>query len=262
MTNRYIGSGFIFEYLTKIWLADKFTIIESEVLDKSRKIDFIVEAEGIDRRKTKIGIQLTLNPLDTKLEYFIKSRNEILHNVDKAVYLQIDTNVAENEKRPEKNLITFILENIASIIRKEINGNTQLQAYNVSIYDFDKIKIEQSYDLQTSTSATTTATSPELESKTNATPILAMPEDASIASIIKKSGPGRPIIVQKENDTHIGLIFDECEDKIEIYNYLNNQDTSIIDSSELLRPLKVYVRMRKNKIEGKSDVAIILGIVR
>ena len=134
-SSKYIGQGYVIDYLLQFYLKDKFKSITSlSSQDNASKLNFIVENEN----GYKLGVHVTINTDDSKAAAFIKRKPDMLLLVDKALYLHINLSLHENEKLEENQLITNILDNAFVVIKNSFNDIDDTIAYQVSPYGMQK----------------------------------------------------------------------------------------------------------------------------
>ena len=134
-SSKYIGQGYVIDYLLQFYLKDKFKSIQPvNNQDNTSKLNFIVENEN----GVKLGVHVTINTDDSKTASFIKHKPDILLIADKAIYLHINLSLHENEKQDENQLITNILDNAYIVIKNSFSDIDDIVAYQVSPYGMQK----------------------------------------------------------------------------------------------------------------------------
>lgn len=275
MSNKTIGYGSFIEFAIKEILKNNsnYDIEDSEIKDKERQIDFTVTATGFDKKPTSIGVQVVhynqiniagayddgekerllsyRDNFELKKRKFFNSRWEILQNVNKALYIEIDLTITDGDERPHKELLRYVMKNIEAAIDHTINSKKTISTYRVSIY-----KIEETEFL------------PDIPS----VPVLALPDidnnNLLTGYIIRRggrnaSGLSNPIIVREESgDTLIGFMREPYmarDDISEVLGLLANSDAD--ERNNLSEPVKVRFRRRSNdKFPEKGDIALIYSL--
>ena len=68
-SSKYIGQGYVIDYLLQFYLKDKFkSIVSLSSQDNTSKLNFVVENEN----GAKLGVHVTINTDDSKAAAFIK----------------------------------------------------------------------------------------------------------------------------------------------------------------------------------------------
>ena len=113
-SSKYIGQGYVIDYLLQFYLKDKFkSIVSLSSQDNTSKLNFVVENEN----GAKLGVHVTINTDDSKAAAFIKRKPEMLLLSNKALYLPINLSLQENEKLEKNQLITIYLKMLMLLLK-------------------------------------------------------------------------------------------------------------------------------------------------
>lgn len=273
--NKTVGFGSFIEFAVKEILRNNsnYNVEDSEIKDKERQIDFTVTAPGFDKKPTSIGIQVVhynqininnacdegergrlqsyKDNFEQKKRKFFNGRREILQNVSKALYLEIDLTITEGDERPHAELLKYVMKNIEAAIDHTINSKKVIINYRVSIY-----KIE------------------EMDFLPDVHPVFSAPDNDGKSSallngyIIRRGGRNvtglsNPIIVREESgETLVGFMrepYISRNDISEILNLLNNSEAD--ERNHLSEPIKVTFQRQANiKSPEKGDIAMICSL--
>lgn len=245
-SSKYIGQGYVIDYLLQFYLKDKFKSITSlSSQDNASKLNFIVENEN----GNKLGVHVTINTDDSKAAAFIKRKPDMLLLADKALYLHINLSLHENEKLEENQLITNILDNAFVVIKNSFNDIDDTIAYQVSPYGMQK------QDLNKIMTYISEYRHNLLEQKSkNIDELEGDPLEASIIRI-----KGKLIVVELEGgSTHVGVVDYDAVNKDAIVEEMRNAETNMYGRLE--NYIRVLVKMEPNKEPGRPDMARIIAL--
>ena len=264
-SSKYIGQGYVIDYLLQFYLKDKFKSITSlSSQDNASKLNFIVENEN----GNKLGVHVTINTDDSKAAAFIKRKPDMLLLADKALYLHINLSLHENEKLEENQLITHInlslhenekleenqlitniLDNAFVVIKNSFNDIDDTIAYQVSPYGMQK------QDLNKIMTYISEYRHNLLEQRsTNIDELEGDPLEASIIRI-----KGKLIVVELEGgSTHVGVVDYDAVNKDAIVEEMRNAETNMYGRLE--NYIRVLVKMEPNKEPGRPDMARIIAL--
>ena len=245
-SSKYIGQGYVIDYLLQFYLKDKFksiTALSSQ--DNISKLNFIVENEN----GAKLGIHVTINTDNSKAAAFIKHKPDMLLLADKALYLHINLSLHENEKLEENQLITNILENVYIVVKNSFNDIDDTIAYQVSPYGMQK------QDLNKIMTFISEYRHNLLEQKNkNVNELDNNPLEASIIRI-----KGKLIVVELESgSTHVGVVDYDAVNKDAIVEEMRNSETNMYGRLE--NYIRVLVKMEPTKEPGRPDMARIIAL--
>ena len=243
-SSKYIGQGFVIDYLIKNHLSNKFNLPKMDEIDNHSKLNFIVTPKDSDK---KIGVYVTITSDDIKLASFVKRKNDMIAVANKALYLFVNLSLYENEQQNEDKLIGNILNNIEAVINLSLNDNDDLIAYQVSSYGMEKqdlariISYIKEYKIQIADKA-------RIEDELN------NPLEASLVRI-----KGKLLIIKlEEGTTHIGVVDYDATNKENILEEMKNSEVDVY--GKLVNPIKVLVKMEPNKEPGRPDMARIISL--
>ncbi len=244
--NKYIGQGYVIDYLLQFFLRDKFSEITPVTNpEDTSKLQFIIK--NSDTNST-LGVHVTINSDDSKMASFIKRKADMLLTADKALYLHINLTLHENEKMAESNLITNILDNSYVVIKNAFYDMDDTIAYQVSPYGMEK------QDLTKIMSYITEYKNSLLERGKNIDELEGDPIEASIVRI-----KGKLIVVElMSGSTHVGVVDYDATNKEAIVEEMNNAETNIYGRLE--NNIRVLVKMEPNKEPGRPDMARIIAL--
>ncbi len=245
-SSKYIGQGYVVDYLLQYYMKAKFkSIVSISNQDNASKLNFIVENES----GAKLGIHVTINTDDSKIATFIKRKPDMLLAADKALYLYINLSLHENEKLDENQLITNILDNSYIVIKNAFNDIDDTISYQVSPYGMQK------QDLNKVMTYISEYRHNLMEQKNkNIDEIEGDPIEASIIRI-----KGKLIVVELEGgSTHVGVVDYDAVNKEAIVEEMNNAETNMYGRLE--NCIRVLVKMEPNKEPGRPDMARIIAL--
>lgn len=245
-SSKYIGQGYVIDYLLQFYLKDKFksiTALNSQ--ENAGKLNFII----VNENDLKLGVHVTINTDDSKVAAFIKRKPDMLLLSDKALYLHINLSLHENEKLDENQLITNILDNAYVVIKNSFNDIDDTVAYQVSPYGMQK------QDLNKIISYISEYRHNLLEQRSkNIDELDGDPLEASIIRI-----KGKLIVVELESgSTHVGVVDYDAVNKDAIVEEMRNAETNIYGRLE--NYIRVLVKMEPNKEPGRPDMARIIAL--
>lgn len=245
-SSKYIGQGYVIDYLLQFYLKDKFksiTALNSQ--ENAGKLNFII----VNENDLKLGVHVTINTDDSKAAAFIKRKPDMLLLSDKALYLHINLSLHENEKLDENQLITNILDNAYVVIKNSFNDIDDTVAYQVSPYGMQK------QDLNKIISYISEYRHNLLEQRSkNIDELDGDPLEASIIRI-----KGKLIVVELESgSTHVGVVDYDAVNKDAIVEEMRNAETNIYGRLE--NYIRVLVKMEPNKEPGRPDMARIIAL--
>ena len=235
-SSKYIGQGYVIDYLLQFYLKDKFKSIQPvNNQDNASKLNFIVENEN----GVKLGVHVTINTDDSKTASFIKHKPDILLIADKAIYLHINLSLHENEKQDENQLITNILDNAYIVIKNSFSDIDDIVAYQVSPYGMQK------QDLNKIITYIAEYRNNLIEQRNkNIDELEGDPIEASIIRI-----KGKLIVVELESgSTHVGVVDYDAV----------NKDAIIEKSNEEVK--KVNKQFRRGLITDKERFDLVIDI--
>ncbi len=245
-SNKYIGQGYVIDYLLQFYLKDKFkSIVSLSSQDNTCRLNFIVENEN----GAKLGVHVAINTDDSKAAAFIKRKPDMLLLSDKALYLHINLSLHENEKLEENQLITNILENACVVIKNSFNDIDDAIAYQVSPYGMQK------QDLNKIMTFISEYIHNLLEQRNkNIDELEGDPLEASIIRI-----KGKLIVVElMSGSTHVGVVDYDAVNKDAIIEEIRNAETNMYGRLE--NYIRVLVKMEPNKEPGRPDMARIIAL--
>lgn len=244
--SKYIGQGYVIDYLLQYYLKDKFKSINNiNSADNAGRLNFIVENEN----GSKLGVHITINTDDNRTVAFIKCKTDMLLLADKALYLYINLSLHDNEKLEINQLITNILDNSYIVIKNSFNDIDDIIAYQVSPYGMQK------QDLSKIITYLSDYKSGILEQRSKNT--AEIDDDPLEASVIRIKG--KLIVVELESgSTHIGVIDYDATNKESIIKEMQNAETNIY--GRLKQYIRVLVKMEPNKEPGRPDMARIVAL--
>lgn len=243
-TSKYIGQGFVVDYLIKNHLINKFNLHKIDDLDNHSKLNFIISSK--DNSK-KLGVYVTILSNDTKLVSFVKRKNDMFTVCDKALYLFVNLSLYENEHQNEEILIGNILNNIEAAINLSLNDIDDLLSIQVSSYGIEKqdlsriISYIREYKIQIADKA-------KLEDDN---------DDPLEASLVRIKGK-LLVIKLEEGTTHIGVVDYDANNKEQILHEMKNNEVDVFGN--LINPIRVLVKMEPNKEPGRPDMARIVAL--
>lgn len=245
-SSKYIGQGYVIDYLLQFYLKDKFKSIQPvNNQDNASKLNFIVENEN----GVKLGVHVTINTDDSKTASFIKHKPDILLIADKAIYLHINLSLHENEKQDENQLITNILDNAYIVIKNSFSDIDDIVAYQVSPYGMQK------QDLNKIITYIAEYRNNLIEQRNKN--IDELEGDLIEASIIRIKG--KLIVVELESgSTHVGVVDYDAVNKDAIIEEMHNAETNMYGRLE--NYIRVLVKMEPNKEPGRPDMARIIAL--
>lgn len=244
--SKYIGQGYVIDYLVKSYLQDKFSITSFNNPENNAKINFIVNSEN---EETKLGVHLTISSDDNKISNFLKKKNEIFEFVNKILYIHINLSLHENEKLDEYSLITNILQNITAVIGNALNDVDDVIVYQISPYGMEKKDTNRLLS-----NITDMASYYNNTEKTKSEDYDDDPKEASIIRI-----KGKLIVVELESgSTHVGVVDYDANNKEAIIEEMRNAETNIY--GRLDNCIRVLVKMEPNKEPGRPDMARIVAL--
>ncbi len=245
-SNKYIGQGYVIDYLLQYFLKDKqLQVISIDNQDNTGKLNFIVKTS--DNGKS-LGVHVTINSDDSKMAAFVKRKADMLLAADKALYLHINLTLHENEKLDENQLISNILDNSYIVVKNSINDVDDTVAYEVSPYGMQK------QDLTRIMSYITDYKNNLNERVKNIDELEGDPLEASIVRI-----KGKLIVVELEGgSTHVGVVDYDATNKEAILEEMNNAETNMYGRLE--NNIRVLVKMEPNKEPGRPDMARIIAL--
>lgn len=245
--SKYIGQGYVIDYLLQFYLKDKFKSITSiSSQDNTSKLNFIIENEN----GSKLGVHVTINTDDSKAAAFIKRKPDMLLLSDKALYLHINLSLHENEKLEECQLITNILENAYVVIKNSFNDIDDAIAYQVSPYSMQK------QDLNKIMTFISEYRHNLLEQRNKN--IDELDGDPLEASIIRIKGKLIVVELMGGGSTHIGVVDYDAVNKDAIIEEMRNAETNMYGRLE--NYIRVLVKMEPNKEPGRPDMARIIAL--
>lgn len=244
--SKYIGQGYVIDYLLQFYLKDKFKSVTSlSSQDNTSKLNFVIENEN----GAKLGVHVTINTDDSKAAAFIKRKVDMLLLADKALYLHINLSLHENEKLEENQLITNILENAYVVIKNSFNDIDDAVAYQVSPYGMQK------QDLNKIMTFISEYRHNLLDQKNKS--INELDGDPLEASIIRIKG--KLIVVElMSGSTHIGVVDYDAVNKDAIIEEIRNAETNMYGRLE--NYIRVLAKMEPNKEPGRPDMARIIAL--
>ena len=245
-SNKYIGQGYVIDYLLQYFLKDKqLQVISIDNQNNTGKLNFIVKTS--DNGKS-LGVHVTINSVDSKMASFVKRKAVMLLATDKALYLHINLTLHENEKLDENQLISNILDNSYIVVKNSINDVDDTVAYEVSPYGMQK------QDLTRIMSYITDYKNNLNERVKNIDELEGDPLEASIVRI-----KGKLIVVELEGgSTHVGVVDYDATNKEAILEEMNNAETNMYGRLE--NNIRVLVKMEPNKEPGRPDMARIIAL--
>lgn len=245
-SNKYIGQGYVIDYLLQYFLKDKqLQVISIDNQNNTGKLNFIVKAS--DNGKS-LGVHVTINSDDSKMAAFVKRKADMLLAADKALYLHINLTLHENEKLDENQLISNILDNSYIVVKNSINDMDDTVAYQVSPYGMEK------QDLTRIMSYITDYKNSLNDRVKNIDELEGDPLEASIVRI-----KGKLIVVELESgSTHVGVVDYDATNKEAIIEEMNNAETNMYGRLE--HNIRVLVKMEPNKEPGRPDMARIIAL--
>lgn len=245
-SNKYIGQGYVIDYLLQYFLRDKqLHIITTNVQDSTAKLNFTAK---LAENGKSLGVYVTINSDDSKMASFIKRKADMLLVADKALYLHINLTLHENEKLDENQLISNILDHAYIVIKNSINDMDDTIAYEVSPYGMQK------QDLTKIMSYITDYKNNLNERIKNLDELEGDPVEASIVRI-----KGKLIVIELESgSTHVGVVDYEATNKDAILEEINNAETNMYGRLE--NSIRVLVKMEPNKEPGRPDMARIIAL--
>lgn len=244
--SKYIGQGYVVDYLVKSYLQDKFSITSIDNPENNPKINFVVNSED---EEIKLGVHLTISSDDSKIAGFLKKKNEILELVNKVLYIHINLSLHENERLDEYSLITNILQNITAVIKNALSDFDDVIVYQISPYGMEKKDINRllsgAFELQANNNNSYKNKSEDYDDD---------PKEASIIRI-----KGKLIVVELESgSTHVGVVDYDANNKEAIIEEIRNAETNIY--GRLDSCIRVLVKMEPNKEPGRPDMARIVAL--
>lgn len=244
--SKYIGQGYVMDYLVKSYLQDKFSITSFNNSENNIKINFIVNSEN---EEAKLGVHLTISSDDNKISGFLKRKSEILEFVNKILYIHINLSLHENEKLDEYSLITNILQNITAVIKNAISDVDDVVVYQISPYGMEKKDINRLLS--------GTADIPSYNNNNEKVRNEDYDDDPKEASIIRIKG--KLIVVELESgSTHVGVVDYDANNKEAIIEEMRNAETNMY--GRLDNCIRVLVKMEPNKEPGRPDMARIVAL--
>ena len=245
-SNKYIGQGYVIDYLLQFFLKDKFaevTTVNNQ--EDTTKLQFIVKNSETG---SNLGVHVTINSDDSKMASFIKRKADMLYLVDKALFLHINLTLHENEKMPENHLINNILDNSYIVIKNAFYDIDDTIAYHVSPYGMEK------QDLTKIMSYITEYKNNLGERSKNIDELEGDPLEASVVRI-----KGKLIVVELESgSTHVGVVDYDATNKEAIIEEMKNAETNMY--GRLDQNIRVLVKMEPNKEPGRPDMARIIAL--
>ena len=229
--NKYIGQGYVIDYLLQYFLKDKqLQVISIDNQNNTGKLNFIVKAS--DNGKS-LGVHVTINSDDSKMAAFVKRKADMLLAADKALYLHINLTLHDN---------SYI------VVKNSINDVDDTVAYEVSPYGMQK------QDLTRIMSYITDYKNNLNERVKNIDELEGDPLEASIVRI-----KGKLIVVELEGgSTHVGVVDYDATNKEAILEEMNNAETNMYGRLE--NNIRVLVKMEPNKEPGRPDMARIIAL--
>lgn len=244
--SKYIGQGYVMDYLVKSYLQDKFSITSLNNPENNIKINFIVNSEN---EETKLGVHLTISSDDNKISGFLKRKSDILEFVNKILYIHINLSLHENEKLDEYSLITNILQNITTVIKNAMSDVDDVVVYQISPYGMEKKDINRLLSGATDI--------PSYNNNNEKVRNEDYDDDPKEASIIRIKG--KLIVVELESgSTHVGVVDYDANNKEAIIEEMRNAETNMYGRLDTC--IRVLVKMEPNKEPGRPDMARIVAL--